>query len=741
MDVRTALPGLRELQADTLGDPAICIAVLDGPVDLTHPCFAGADVARLDSLVHEQAGRGRMSAHGTHVASLLFGQPGSPVTGIAPRCRGVLIPIFRDDREAPVPQLDLARAIERAVQAGADVVSVSGGERSPSGAADGILENALRACEENDVLVVAAVGNDGCACLQVPAAVPTVLAVGAAGADGHPLRSSNWGEPYLHTGVLAPGQAIDGAAPGGGIAALSGTSFATPLVAGVAALLMSAGAAATGAPARRPVAAQVRRAIVESASPCRPPSAAECRPYLAGTVNVSGAHRAIRNGGTKAVTNPEEAWVTPEAVRPHAEPAPAGVHAAAENAEVPAPPAAQQAPTPPPADVPPPPLPARPAPPPAVTGAPGPTAPHTGGPGPTGGVVAAGDCGCGGESAPGFAPFVYAIGKIGYDFGTEARRDSFRQQMPHADTPPIVDETQSPPTSTFSQAPPNPYDPHQLSRYLSRNPWASNKVIWTLNLERTPIYALEAEVPYGMELGRPSLRDQAATGGAYPPVSPVYQAFLDAIVGHALDPDTDEEYISLVSIPGVLTNRTVRLYSGQVVPIVSVFPRGLYTWNEPQLVDAAISAVQDDADRQRRAGRAAPTVDDLTVRQNIRAFLDKVYFQFRNLGQKPDERALNYAATNAFLLADTLREGFASGTYVPGNNIGLYSLDTIGVTKSPYCRPGSDCWDVSLTFFDPENERRARVNYLFTIDVSDEIPVSLAPSHKFLVGTPQLGRI
>jgi PatG C-terminal len=52
-------------------------------------------------------------------------------------------------------------------------------------------------------------------------------------------------------------------------------------------------------------------------------------------------------------------------------------------------------------------------------------------------------------------------------------------------------------------------------------------------------------------------------------------------------------------------------------------------------------------------------------------------------------------------------------------------LDRINVDRSPFCRMDSDCWDVQLTFFDPENNRRARRVYRFTIDVSDAMPVTV----------------
>jgi len=290
-------------------------------------------------------------------------------------------------------------------------------------------------------------------------------------------------------------------------------------------------------------------------------------------------------------------------------------------------------------------------------------------------------------------------------------------------------------------SPPNPYDPVQMRDYLLREPWVSNKLIWTLNLERTPIYALESEVPVAMQWGEPLIDDNTGltTGAnlAFPPVAPVYKTFRDAIAGQALS-DADAGFISRVSIPGTLTNRTVRLFSGQIVPVVVVSPRGVHTWNETALVDSAVAAVKGDTTLQSRRGGQARVMDDDMLRQNIRAFLDKVYFQFRNLGQSPGDRALNFAATNAFMVTNELREGLLSGiNYVPGRDEGLYSLDTISVSKSPFQRMDSDSWDVHITFFDPEQERRARVTYLFTIDVSDELPVSLAPAHRFLEGTPR----
>src|SRR5262245_9259892 len=216
-----AIPGIRELWAQTLGDPAICLALLDGPVDFSHPSLAGANLPRLQTLVCAEADEGPACRHGTHVASVIFGRHDGPVPGLSPRCRGLILPLFESaDAHSfrPCSQLDLARAITQAVEHGAHLINVSAGQFSPSGTACPLLADVVRDCARRGVLIVAAVGNQGCECLHVPAALPAVLAVGAMNARWEPLGFSNWGGPYQDQGILAPGEGILGAQAGGGTA-------------------------------------------------------------------------------------------------------------------------------------------------------------------------------------------------------------------------------------------------------------------------------------------------------------------------------------------------------------------------------------------------------------------------------------------------------------------------------------------------------------------------------------------
>ena len=53
------------------------------------------------------------------------------------------------------------------------------------------------------------------------------------------------------------------------------------------------------------------------------------------------------------------------------------------------------------------------------------------------------------------------------------------------------------------------------------------------------------------------------------------------------------------------------------------------------------------------------------------------------------------------------------------------ALDTINVVEESDLSPDSDCWDVQLQMFDPENERRASRIYRYTVDVSEVLPVTV----------------
>jgi cyanobactin maturation PatA/PatG family protease len=272
---------------------------------------------------------------------------------------------------------------------------------------------------------------------------------------------------------------------------------------------------------------------------------------------------------------------------------------------------------------------------------------------------------------PAWAPYVYTLGTLGYDFGTEARRDSFKQLM----APAGVDGT---------VVPANPYDARQLVDHVTAMPSEAKSLIWTLNLELTPIYAIEPAGPYAAS---------------------VYE-LLTRLLGGEIAGEDQAEFIERVSIPGRLTDRHVRLFSGQSVPVVEVEQiRGLYGWQINTLIAAALEAA---------AAQAGDLSSD-AVSASLREFLTRVYYDLRNLGNTSRDRALNFAATNAFQAAHTFASAVASGM----------ALDTIGVEKSPFCRMDSDCWDVKLRFFDPDNSRRARRVFRFTIDVSDVLPVTL----------------
>ena len=136
--------------------------------------------------------------------------------------------------------------------------------------------------------------------------------------------------------------------------------------------------------------------------------------------------------------------------------------------------------------------------------------------------------------------------------------------------------------------------------------------------------------------------------------------------------------------------------------------RGMYSWSTQALVKSIVGAEPKESDSDKKKH------DYRDKSEAIRSFLDRLYYDIRNMGLDPRDRAMNYAATNAFQLERVFEKSIKEEM----------QLDTIEVERSPVCRVDSDCWDVKLYFFNPAKQFEiARKVYRFTVDVSDVVPV------------------
>jgi PatG C-terminal len=112
--------------------------------------------------------------------------------------------------------------------------------------------------------------------------------------------------------------------------------------------------------------------------------------------------------------------------------------------------------------------------------------------------------------------------------------------------------------------------------------------------------------------------------------------------------------------------------------------------------------------------------------EGVRSFLERVYYALRNMGITSQERAMNYAATNAFQIERVYESALTQEEDT--------DLESIEVERSAICRPESDCWDVKLHFFFPKRQvQTVRKVYRFTIDVSDAVPVTVGPVRHWFV--------
>jgi subtilisin family serine protease len=260
--------GVKAVGADTspYSGKGVTVAVLDTGIDATHPAFAGVNLTRKNFTSESEDD---LHGHGTHCAGTIFGRDIKGMRiGMAPGITTALIGKVLGDGGGGSDTL--MEAIEWALQNGAHVISMSLGidfpgyvagleqdglptEMATSKALEGYRANVTlferlaaliraRGAFMQPCIVIAAAGNesrrdqnpDFVIAVSPPAVAEGIVSVAALASDPKGFAVA----PFSNVGASVAGPGVDvlSARPGGGLISMSGTSMATPHVAGVATL-------------------------------------------------------------------------------------------------------------------------------------------------------------------------------------------------------------------------------------------------------------------------------------------------------------------------------------------------------------------------------------------------------------------------------------------------------------------------------------------------------------------------
>jgi len=228
--------GLPAIKADKAwdiekGNKSVKIAIVDTGIDYTHEDIAPNYVSGGYDWVNGDTDPLDDNGHGTHCAGIAAAviDNGKGIAGVAQ------VSIMAEkvlNRYGYGSDWNVARGIVHATQSGANVISMSLGSSSFSRT----LQKACLYAWRNGCILVAAAGNDGARSISYPARFKTVICVGSIDQSNSRSSFSNYG-PQME--LVAPGEYILSTYPGDMYVYMSGTSMATPFVAGVAALVWS----------------------------------------------------------------------------------------------------------------------------------------------------------------------------------------------------------------------------------------------------------------------------------------------------------------------------------------------------------------------------------------------------------------------------------------------------------------------------------------------------------------------
>lgn len=222
--------GVPSLWTDAAGEN-VTVAVLDtGNPD--HPDLQGV-VQLAKDFTGSQNGVRDLQGHSTHCCGIIAARDNAlGVVGVAPKANLVIGKVLGDSGSGS--SQSVAAGIQWAADQGVDIISMSLG--SPQ--ADSSIKAAIQYAVAKGVYVVVAAGNSGPGpnTVEYPGRWPEVIAVASTNQSG---KVSSYSSRGPEVDIAAPGEQITSTYLNGTLAKLSGTSMATPFVAGIIALALS----------------------------------------------------------------------------------------------------------------------------------------------------------------------------------------------------------------------------------------------------------------------------------------------------------------------------------------------------------------------------------------------------------------------------------------------------------------------------------------------------------------------
>lgn len=207
------------------------IAIIDTGVNSNHPDLK-AKMLPGYNFISDNTNAGDDHGHGTLVAgaAAAIGNNGEGVAGVA--WKNWILPIKSLDSSGGGSHSSIANGITYAADNGARVINLSLG----SSVGSRTLENAVNYAWKKNCVIVAAAGNSGDSTPTYPATYANVIGVSALDSSDQLPSWATYGE---HVSLSAPGVSILSTTRGGGYGASSGSSFASPLVAGAAGAVLA----------------------------------------------------------------------------------------------------------------------------------------------------------------------------------------------------------------------------------------------------------------------------------------------------------------------------------------------------------------------------------------------------------------------------------------------------------------------------------------------------------------------